>query len=331
MAFGAPAMSMPMAAPAPLKSRRAPQAPGGGGGRPAPPPAPLAPGIEWLDYGRLRLAGPAAPDRGQLARIDDDARCLELLTAISVRTEVELVAWVRQAEIPAPLEELPPAHVRPAPVEGFDHVYAADQPVDLPADGQYRALPVLARSTTAERRLICVPRETVEVFRQADVRNPLPAPLLPGPVDVYVGEVYLLTAALPAVSPRGTAALGLGVEQAIRVARNTRYEEQTTGLLSGTRELRHRIDVEVRSHLAKPVTLEVRERVPVTKKTEEDVKVAVSAEPPWERFDPEGLALRGGHVWRVTVPPDAPVTLRAEYVITLPAKLELQGGNRREP
>ena len=51
----------------------------------------------------------------------------------------------------------------------------------------------------------------------------MPAPLLPGPAEVYVGGEYVLSTNLPAVAPRGNFKLGLGVEQAIRCARNTHF------------------------------------------------------------------------------------------------------------
>ena len=63
------------------------------------------------------------------------------------------------------------------------------------------------------------------------------APLLDGPIDVYVGDDFLTTGAVSDVPPGGELRLGLGVEQGIKVARNARFREKTGGLMGGRLDL----------------------------------------------------------------------------------------------
>jgi GTP-binding protein HflX len=84
--------------------------------------------------------------------------------------------------------------------EAYDHAYAAEANVDVPADG------------SAAMGYVTVPRESTDVFRMARIVNPLSAPLLPGPVDVYVGGDFLMTGRVAFTAPDGELLLGLGVE-----------------------------------------------------------------------------------------------------------------------
>jgi hypothetical protein len=131
--------------------------------------------------------------------------------------------------------------------------------------------------------------------------------------------------------PRGRVELGLGVEQAIKIARNTSFEEEASGLLKRSLELEHQLRVEVHNHLERPATIEVRERLPVTREGESDVEVIErSVDPAWDDLKQETPRLQGGRAWKVEVPAGGERTLRATYVIRIPQNHEIVGGNRRE-
>jgi len=301
----------------------------------AEPPAEPEPGSdpgEWLDYGRLRMPGPAEGGRGRLARAETVAGYIEFLARLQVQVKFDVAVVVEGARSAAEsLGGLPAAHAFPSASGGFDYVYRAEPPAEIPSDGQFHSIPLLERGAPARLRYVTVPREAPEVFRFAELANPLDAPLLSGPADVYAGGDFLMTVPLRPVAPRGKLELGLGVEEALKVSRNTGFAEETSGLMGGTLNLRHEIRIELRNLLRAPVEVEVRERLPVAAMGEQDVKVAPGeVAPSWEAWQPEDSDLKGGQRWRVTLPPGAPVPLRASYTVTLPAKMELSGGNRRE-
>jgi len=175
---------------------------------------------------------------------------------------------------------------------------------------------------------VTVPRITTDVFRQAEVES-LPDLALPaGPVDVFVGRDYVLTTNLKDLLPGGKVPLGLGVEQGVKVVRNTTFKESTAGMMGGTLQLRHTIEIELANRLPRDVRLEVRECVPQVEEGCDDIKVKVeSVEPPWEVLDDK---LAGSYRWRISLAGGAKTMLKAAYLVELPAKLELAGGNRRE-
>ena len=288
-------------------------------------------------YGTLRLSGPGERTRGQLIPVDRRRAYLESLSAQQRSAPFDVLAVVEAAErlgqevvsLPAPSGT---ADVR-SEAGWYDYVYATDAAVDVPSDGTFHSVPVQTRTATGDVRYVTVPREDPQVYRQAQVRNPLPSPLLPGPVEVYVAGEYVLTTTLPSVPPGGDFKLSLGVEQAVKVARNTTFREERSGdKVVATNELIHDVVIELVSHLDREATFEVRERIPQPAPDAEVVVDEGKVMPKWEAYTQEerGQVLEGGRRWVLTVKPHGSQTLSAQYKVKLYANNELVGGNRRE-
>jgi hypothetical protein len=150
-------------------------------------------------------------------------------------------------------------------------------------------------------------------------------------VEVDLGQERLPSARMPAVAAGGHCALGLGVEEGLKIARNTRFTEQNRGVVSRHVDLLHEIEIELRSLLPHAAEIEVRERLPAAREGDEQIEVTErTVEPPWEPWEPEDSLLRGGRRWLLGLPPGEVRRLRAAYTISIAAKHELVGGNRRE-
>ncbi len=306
---------------------------------PEPEPAGLAVGDALLRYGELRMAPPDSPRRGHLTVATRQEVYLELLVAQEVTVEVDLLGALARAERRA--AELDdgalPAGCHYVWSRDYDHAYPAATRIDVPSDGSFHAVALAAADADVRRRYVVVPRESCDVFRTAELENPLDAPLMAGPVDVYLGDDFLLTAPLDVTAARGRLELGLGVEQGIKVARNARFREESAGLIGGSLELHHQIVVNVNNNLEQPAPMEVRERLPVVPEAQADeIKLTVGqVTPEWQPYEQTArsaaeVSLEGGHRWRVEVAAGASTSLRAEYVVKISSKHELVGGNRRE-
>ncbi len=328
-----------------------PPAPGGGGipmnmlAQAPLAPEPTQPAIgrsveveasaDMLRYGDLRMSPPSSRRRGRLALASRVELYLALLIEQRVEVRFDVLGAVESARHRSLAVSLPPGVVL-AWAEGYDYAYRAEARVDVPSDGDSHSLPLVERTAASEPLFVVVPRESTDVFRTATVENPLDSPLLPGSVNVYLRGDFLLTSRVELTPPRGKFTVGLGVEQGIKVARNTRYREESAGLMGGALLLRHQIHVELRSNLGQPAPIEVRERIPVAREEDDDVQVSVQAvRPQWEEWlqdqaRPSEAGLRGGYRWRLNLAAGAREELRADYDIRIPAKQELAGGNRRE-
>lgn len=292
----------------------------------------LLAGRDLLDYGRLRLFAPDHARRGSLRRIEtrvlyqqlsDDTFALDL----AIEQIDDAVASARQLES----QQAPEGCRWPQTEGGFDYAYVADAPCDLLSDGQFHSLAIDVREAEAKPRYIAVPRETQDVFRTVALRNPLAAPLLPGPADVYVAGKFALTTPIELTPIGARIELGLGVEQAIKIARNISFAEETTGMFKRQLALRHTIEIEIANHLSSAATVEVRERLPTVTDGEDDIELSVErVDPSWEDHESADRSLRGGRRWVVEVPANQKRELAATWVATIPINHELLGGNRRE-
>ncbi|MEX1363314.1 MAG: DUF4139 domain-containing protein [Nannocystaceae bacterium] len=306
----------------------------GGGGVPlASAAATLVADRSLLDYGALVVAGAEQPGRGTLQRSSPAERYGQLSELPSDRIAAALSEAGRARRRAQALESraAPGQHRWAHAVDGFDYAYAATATIDLDSDGRMHGVAVLAPQVSSQPRYITVPRESQDVFRVLQLPNPLDAPLLPGPVDVYVGGRFALASLVPQTPPGGRVELGLGVEQAIKIARNVAFDDESSGLLKRHRELEHRIRIEIANNLPAEATVEVRERVPVTAADEDDITVVERhIDPAWDELEVDERPLRGGRKWVVTVPAGAKTELSATWSIRIPNSQELVGGNRRE-
>jgi hypothetical protein len=294
-----------------------------------PEPSSIAPDPRWLSFDALRLP-PPRESRGKLVARDPRDLYLESLPRGS-----ELAQRVDEALAPrSELARLPPRHSPPTSDLGFHHRIRGRSKVTIPSDGEWHAVPLLSDTVDAKRSFVVVPRESTDVYRRVELMSPFDVPLLVGPCDVYVDGEFLSTTELETVPPRGAVSVGIGVEQAIKVVRNTTFREASEGLMSGTNALHHHVSVEARSHLDGPAHLEVRERVPVLEEKEENIKVEIAeVRPAWSPLpaSPRHPAVRGAHRWGIELRPGEAVTLSLHYVVRISSKHELVHGNRREP
>ncbi|MFC1412132.1 DUF4139 domain-containing protein [Streptacidiphilus sp. N1-12] len=351
-----PAVSMPMA-PTPVASMPPPPpAPGGGGygamapqaaepdrsrslpktakavrassapaaaepAAPAAPPQPPAPDPALRDYAQLALAGagPEEPreERGRLRPAAPPPGAL----AAEQRRQAEAVTRL----------PLPP-HCRPvrASAGSFDHRYDAGAPVDVPSDGAWHTVPVLEFPVEAVPEHICVPAVDPRVYAAVRLGNTSTHALLAGAAEVSVDGAHLMTVQLPTLAPGEHRRVGIGVVESIQVARRVQSRESSAGLRGGTTVITQGIEIDLANRLGRPVTVEVRERVPVS--DDRDVRVEEQpATPPWTAVPPEQdeTHRRGMRVWRVTLAPHARQRLNGGYEIRVPVAKALFDGNRR--
>ena len=313
----------------------------GGGGAPPPdePEPDLAVPDALLAYGDLRMAPGSSPRRGRLVPADRRDLYLQVLARQRVTVEVDVVVTIAEAERRAAraAELPPPPGTRASWPYAYDYAFRADGAIDVPSDGTWHGIALAARAAPVAVRHVVVPRESTDVFRLATLDNPHDAPLLPGPIDVYDGADFVLTSHVELTPPRGAVELGLGVDPRVKAARRTRFREEAAGMLRGSLRLEHEVDVDVENLGARPIELEVRERVPVRADAEDDdLDVTIDrVSPAWEAWTPEparpGAArLRGGHRWRVSLGAGDKRTLELRYHVKIAGKHELVGGNRRE-
>ncbi|AKJ01660.1 uncharacterized protein (TIGR02231 family) [Archangium gephyra] len=311
-----------------------------GGGGPADTraqPTGLEPAVDLLDYGSLELGGVDQPgQRGRLQPQSED-KSRELLMLLGVHVRVDVFALVAQYEHTAasvqyaalPAWSVPPRQSTPH----FDYRFDVETRVDVPSDGVWHTVPVFSAPVGLSAEYICVPSMEPRAFRTVKVENRTPHALLAGPVDITLGDEFLMTSPLPTLAPGATQRLGLGVEESIKVSRNTRFDEASGGVFGGANVLTHHVCVELANRTAQRVTVEVLERVPaVPSAAEKDIKVdEAEVRPAWSKraLLPGETPVEGERAWKVTLQPGEAQTLNATWAVRIPSSKMLVGGNRR--
>lgn len=338
----------PAPPPAPMmaKAMAAPREPSVGRARSKKKPAmkrramaPAKPAMpQRMPFAALRMGDAEGGSRGRLTAVDRAAQYLESLERTGLMVDLDGVQLVEEAmRAAASVASLPlPAgasSVRDA-ARHFDYAYTANDRVDVPSDRAFHSVPLGQRKSPCALSYVVVPREDANVFRMAQITNSERSPLLPGPAEVYVDGEYVLTTAMPMVAPRAKFELGLGVEQAIRCARNTQYRESRSGqAVVAMAELRHAIEIEIANQLPREIAIEVRERIPQgAPDAEVDVEEVdiVPAWEPWDQTESKGPELLGGRRWKIAIPAMEQSVLKATYIVKIYANNEVVGGNRRE-
>jgi uncharacterized protein (TIGR02231 family) len=194
-------------------------------------------------------------------------------------------------------------------------------------------VPVFSAPVGLSAEYVCVPSMESRAFRTVKVENRTPHALLAGPVDITLGEEFLMTSPLPTLAPGATQRLGLGVEESIKVSRNTRFDEASGGVFGGSSLLTHHVCVELANRTSQRVTVEVLERVPaVPSSAEKDIKVdEAEVRPAWSKraLLPGETPVEGERAWKVTLQPGETQTLNATWAVRIPSSKMLVGGNRR--
>ncbi|MCA9563270.1 MAG: DUF4139 domain-containing protein, partial [Myxococcales bacterium] len=291
-------------------------------------PSELVASDRALGYGSLRMLGPEEAGRGQLKlpHVPDEVR------RVAGQSVAERVAQRARGTAQTVNPRLPQYAVEVGVSSGhFAVTYPMDGRGSVPSDGSTHGMTVLRHESETTRLYRCVPSLDSAVYEMVTFRNPLGLPLLAGPVSVYRGADFLVTAPLPTVGANQPVAVNLGVEPGIVTARNVSYKENTEGLFGGDTVLEHTINIEVRSNLDRSARVEIYERIPVS--DDKDAKVEVVAtEPQAAPYDQTEMnhPLRGGLKFSLDIPAREKRTVRLTYRILIPSKQMLVGGNRRD-
>ncbi|MCB9644228.1 MAG: mucoidy inhibitor MuiA family protein [Myxococcales bacterium] len=300
-----------------------------------PKPAPRKAG--WLRYESLRLAGPKSSDRGSLVQPDEmealqefgfNEQLAAFLGYIDQETSSKRLAQLRALDIPA--------EARDATQQGgqdghFAHAYIAQGRFDIPADGGFHKITLRRMEIPIQIVYRSIPLIEPQFYREARLSNKLDIPLLPGPAQVFWDGDFLRTSPLHLVPEGGEIQLGLGIEERLRIARNTQHKEESRGLMGSQQHLHQSINIELRSHLSQAVQVEIIERLPLSSDPKTISILNEHSHPKASPYDQEERQrpIEGGRIWRLELPAQGEQDIIFRYTVALPAKHQLDQGSRR--
>jgi hypothetical protein len=287
-----------------------------------------------MDYERLVMNGPDnLSSRGHLSlQLSVQAVFAESYSPDNT-VVLDKVSSVRHCAVTAP--SAPGGTHSPSSADSFDYRYECCAPATIPSSDKWTTVTVMSCQIDFNPKYQCVPSVDEHVFRTLQIVNKSAYALFAGPVDVSLGDRFLMSTDIPSIAPHATAPreLGLGVEESIKIKRETHFNENSAGLLSGTTLLQNEIDIEINNLLSTPADIEILERIPwVDSDYEKTAKVEeLKIQPPWDIVDTpiNSIMLKGIRRWKISVQPGEREKLSASFTIRIPSDKMLVGGNRR--
>ena len=197
--------------------------------------------------------------------------------------------------------------------------FAVSGSIDIPGDGTPHKTTIGRHELSPQLDFLAVPRHTDAVFRRAKLSNTTGAPLLPGPINLYVGDEYIGQNRLEYTPGGAEVELVLGVEERITVKRELVRREVDKRLLRDVRQVVYGYEIKLENLLAAPARVTVQDQYPVSR--HEQIKVRL------DRVAPEPAEQSELHIlkWQLDLAAAEKKTIRYEYQVEHPRALNVVG------
>ncbi|MCP3097353.1 mucoidy inhibitor MuiA family protein [Myxococcus sp. K15C18031901] len=195
---------------------------------------------------------------------------------------------------------------------GYDLAYTAPRAETVPSGQGERTIPLLVESWPVEVQRKVFPALASEAYLVAELKSPSRGVLPGGEAALFVGADPVGTANLKFIVPGEPFTLPLGVDPAVRTARNVRVVQSKEGFISKDEINTYEVTLEVPNPYTFPLKTHVVDQRPLSQDSEVEVKL-VRTEPA-AKEDPK----TGELSWDVVVPPSGKTTLVFEYTVRRP-------------
>jgi uncharacterized protein (TIGR02231 family) len=204
---------------------------------------------------------------------------------------------------------------------GFSAVYVISGTTTVPSDGEPHRSTISRQEMTANTEYTATPKLMPGAFVKAKVQNANPAPLLPGPLNVFMGNDFIGSSRLSLVGPEGVFDVFLGKDDGIKVQRKEKLRrEETTGLVQKTRRIRCGYTIEIENMKRSEVTLTVKDQIPVSSDAKITVRASGIAPKPTQETKESGELQ-----WEIKLKPKEKKTIEVDFDIEAPIDLPLTG------
>ncbi len=222
---------------------------------------------------------------------------------------------------PPPAEALMEAEAVVATVEraGAAVTYRTPGAVTIPADGAAHKATVARLQLAPQIDYVAAPKLVEAAYRRAAVVTDSPDVLLPGAVNLFVGETFVGATEIDLAPPDGEIELYLGPDDRVQVTRELKRREVEKKLIGGQRRLSYRYDLSLENLLPVAAEMTLYDQIPVAR--HEDVKVKLTAaDPALSEQDDLGIL-----TWRLTLAPGEKKTVRFDFLVEHPRDMVIAG------
>lgn len=227
-------------------------------------------------------------------------------------------------------EQMPMMAAMPAPVAAEVEVAEAQESgsavtflvsgdVNIPGDGTPKKTALGQYDLTPQLDFLAVPRHTDAVYRRAKLTNSTGAPLLAGPINLYVGDEFIGQNRLEYTPASGEVELILGVEERITVKRELVRREVDKRLLRDQRQVVYGYEIKLENLRPSAARVTVQDQYPVSR--HDQIKVRL------DRATPEPVETSELHIlkWQLDMAPGEKKSIHFDYQVEHPRALPIAG------
>jgi uncharacterized protein (TIGR02231 family) len=192
--------------------------------------------------------------------------------------------------------------------------------VDVPSDGAPHKLPIDAPTVKVKYDYAAVPQTREAAYLRGSLTNTLAYPLLPGSADLFIGQDFVGSMALPFTAAGDEAKFFFGEDAQIRVkSEQVKREKSSGGLLSKSEKLHLVYRVSVQNLRKTAVSVDIADRLPVSQNSKIEVR-DVSLTPAPAKRDEKGLL-----TWTIQLQPQEKKEILIDFVIEYPRDATISG------
>ncbi|MFF7947666.1 mucoidy inhibitor MuiA family protein [Streptomyces griseorubiginosus] len=240
--------------------------------------------------------------------------------------EVDIQSVGADDVLPEPAEGSPPPVLPGVDDGGESRLLAVPSQVTVLSDGRPHRIQLFSSGLPCRAEYSCAPEISDLVTYSARFRNSTGSVLLSGPVDLIRGTGFIGRGELRFTAPGAETELSFGSEDTFRATR-TIEESRSTAALTGRTVLTRTVHVSLSRFAptgSAPVTVAVRERIPVSEVSAVEVRLDKERSVP----TPDAADADGVLRYDVTLGPDERRTLVVGYEISAARSVTVgPGGN----
>jgi len=192
------------------------------------------------------------------------------------------------------------------------------RPLDIPADGSQHGSVVAMEQLPVNMEFLAVPKLSPYVFLRSEIVNRAAYPLLPGKVNAFAGNTYTGSSQLKKVAAGEKFELFFGTDDQVTVKREELKQRKEAGVF-GRNRVSYRYRLEMANFRKEPLTLTLRDQLPLPG----DEEIKVSLEEP--SVPPDEVGSDGRVTWRTPLKAGEKKELTFGILVEYPKDRELTG------
>ena len=190
--------------------------------------------------------------------------------------------------------------------------------LDIPSDGSRHGTVVAALQLPVSIEYLAVPKLSPAVFLKSELINRADYPLLPGKVNTFIGNRFTGSSQLKKVAAGEKFDLFFGSDDQVSVKREELKQHKEAGLF-GKNRVSYRYRIEMNNFRKEPLTLTLRDQLPVAG----DEEIKVSLEEP--SLKPDEVKSDGTVIWKTQLLAGEKKELTFGILVEFPKEKEITG------